>query len=323
VRSALRGPHDIALEDAEPVVLPPMQLHLGWHEQRGGRSYYGVSVENGRLQGAQRRAVRAAVEKGDFGLDYQPIIDVRTREVVSLEALVRWQHPRRGTIAPGAFIGIAEASGLIVPLGEMILDQLCGQLSQWRTRGAGSPHVPSDMAVSFNVSPRQLSETDFVSAVLTRISDWRLSANSLVFEITEAALDRDPVRSRHALKELCTLGMRVCLDDFGAKPSSIYNLTTFPGQEIKLDCTLVNKLASNAKEVAIAKSIVDMAHALGLVVTAEGVESENTWKLLEELGCDQAQGFYSGRPMAPAGLVRYLGEQRKIAASERTRPTAD
>jgi diguanylate cyclase (GGDEF)-like protein len=250
--------------------------------------------------------LRAAVETGSFELEYQPVIDVQTGKVVLLEALVRWQHPQRGMLLPRAFIGVAENSGLIVPLGEMILDQLCNQLSQWRTRSCPAFELP----VSVNVSPRQLTDTDFVGTILGRMADWRLAPGSLMFEITEAALNRDPVRAKNSLKELCTLGMRVCLDDFGTGPSSLHHLTTFPGQEIKLDCALIAKMVEGTTERALVRSIVELAHALRLVVTAEGVEAREEWELLEELGCDRIQGFYCGEPMAPPLLVEYLEERQ-------------
>jgi diguanylate cyclase (GGDEF)-like protein/PAS domain S-box-containing protein len=250
--------------------------------------------------------LRSALEQGDFALQYQPVIDVKTGEVTSLEALIRWQHPRRGTVAPQAFIGIAENSGLIVPLGEMILDQVCGQLSQWRSQASAA----FDLPVSLNVSPRQLTETDFVGAILTRMADWRLSPGTLVFEVTETALTRDPVRARTAIKELCSLGMQVCLDDFGTGPSSLQHLTTFPGQEVKLDCLLIAKMATGTTELALVKSIIGLAHALGLVVTGEGVESRRQWELLEEAGCDRIQGYHCGEPMAPPVLLTYLADRQ-------------
>jgi diguanylate cyclase (GGDEF)-like protein/PAS domain S-box-containing protein len=249
--------------------------------------------------------LRLALEQGDFALQYQPVIDVKTGAIASLEALIRWQHPRRGTVAPQAFIGIAESSGLIVPLGEMILDQVCSQLSQWRSRTSAAFELP----VSLNVSPRQLTETDFVGAILARMTDWRLSPGTLVFEITEMALNRDPVRARTAIKELCSLGMQVCLDDFGTGPSSLQHLTTFPGQEVKLDCLLIAKMAAGTTELAVVKSIIGLAHALGLVVTGEGVESRRQWELLEEAGCDRIQGYYCGEPMAPPVLHTYLADR--------------
>jgi len=249
--------------------------------------------------------LRTALEQGDFALEYQPVIDVETGGVASLEALVRWQHPRRGLVRPSAFIAVAENSGLIVPLGEMILDQVCGQLSQWRSRASAAFEVP----ISLNVSPRQLTETDFVGAVLTRIAAWRLSPGALIFEITESALNRDPARAKTAIKELCSLGMHVCLDDFGTGPSSLQHLMTFPGQEVKLDCSLISKIATGTTELAVVKSITNLAHALGLLVTAEGVESLRAWELLEEAGCDRIQGYYCGEPMSPPVLLGYLANR--------------
>ena len=221
---------------------------------------------------------------------------------------------------PGAFIGVAENSGLIVPLGEMIIDQVCGQLSQWRSRASAAFELP----VSLNVSPRQLTETDFVGAILNRVTDWRLSPGALIFEITESALSRDPVRARTALKELCSLGMHVCLDDFGTGPSSLQQLTTFPGQEVKLDCSLIAKIATGTTELAVVKSITNLAHALGLIVTAEGVESGRDWELLEEAGCDRIQGYYCGEPMSPPLLLGYLANRHPVPGrmSVHRRPAA-
>jgi EAL domain-containing protein (putative c-di-GMP-specific phosphodiesterase class I) len=264
--------------------------------------------------------LRTALEQGDFALQYQPVIDVETEGVTSLEALVRWQHALRGLVRPNAFMSVAENSGLIVPLGEMILDQVCGQLGQWRSRASAAFELP----ISLNVSPRQLTETDFVGTILSRIADWRLPPGALVLEITESALNRDPVRARAAIKELCSLGMLVCLDDFGAGPSSLQHLTAFPGQEIKLDCSLIAKIGEGTTELAMVKSITDLAHALGLVVTAKGVESLRGWELLEGAGCDRIQGYYSGEPMAPPDLLGYLANRRPASGgmSVRHRPAA-
>jgi EAL domain-containing protein (putative c-di-GMP-specific phosphodiesterase class I) len=154
-----------------------------------------------------------------------------------------------------------------------------------------------------------LTDTDFVGAVLTRIADWRLSPGALIFEITESALNRDPARAKTAIKELCSLGMHVCLDDFGTGPSSLQHLMTFPGQEVKLDCSLISKIATGTTELAVVKSITNLAHALGLLVTAEGVESLRAWELLEEAGCDRIQGYYCGEPMSPPVLLGYLANR--------------
>ena len=282
-------------------------------KQAGGACYrvFDERMHRMLLESLQAEAeLRSALEAGSFDLEYQPVIDVKTGAIVSLEALVRWKHPARGTIPPSSFIGVAESSGLIVPLGEMILDQLCSQLTHWRTRTSPAFELP----ISLNVSPRQLTETDFVGTILTRLADWRLSPGSLMFEVTETALDRDAVRARNAIRELCTLGMRVCFDDFGTGPSSLQHLTTFPGQEIKLDCALIGRMIEGTTELALVKSIIELAHALRLVVTAVGVEARRDWDLLKELGCDRVQGFYCGEPMAPPRLIEYLKERRPIPA---------
>jgi diguanylate cyclase (GGDEF)-like protein len=303
---------DASYRDAEDL-LHAADTAMYQAKQAGGACYrvFDEKMHRSMLEALQAEAeLRSALDAGSFELEYQPVLDLKTGTVVSLEALVRWHHPSKGTIPPSSFIGVAESSGLIVPLGEMILDQLCGQLNQWRTRT--SPAF--DLPVSLNVSPRQLTDTDFVGTILSRMADWSLSPGSLMFEITEAALSRDAVRARNAIRELCTLGMRVCFDDFGTGPSSLQHLTTFPGQEVKLDCALIAKIAEGTTELALVKSVIELAHALRLVVTAEGVESRRDWEILEELGCDRVQGFFCGEPMAPPLLIEYLRERRTIPA---------
>ncbi len=246
--------------------------------------------------------LRLALDRGDFTLEYQPVIDLKTGTVISLEAFIRWHHPRRGRVAPKDFISVAENSGLIVPLGDTIFDQVCAQLIDWQT-----PACPAfELPISLNMSPRQFTEAGFVDAILTRLADWRLAPGSLVFEITETALTRDPARARTAMKELSSLGIRVCLDDFGTGPSSLQHLMNFPGQELKIDRALVGRMAISNKELEIVRSISGLAHALGLVVTAEGVESDREWELLAASGCDRAQGYYCGVPMSPTDLLVYL-----------------
>jgi EAL domain-containing protein (putative c-di-GMP-specific phosphodiesterase class I) len=171
------------------------------------------------------------------------------------------------------------------------------------------------MPISLNVSPRQLTETDFANTILTRLADWRLSPGSLVFEITETALTRDPARARTAMKELSSLGVRVCLDDFGTGPSSLQHLIAFQGQELKIDRVLIAKMASSSKELEVVRSIAGLAHALGLVVTAEGVESSREWELLEVSGCDRAQGYFYGVPMSAVDILNYLKDRGCPAGS--------
>jgi diguanylate cyclase (GGDEF)-like protein len=304
---------DPSYRDAEDL-LHAVDAAMYQAKEEGGGCYriFDERMHRALLDALQAETdLRSALDRADFALEYQPVIDLKTGAVVSLEAFIRWQDPRRGRVAPKDFISVAENSGLIVPLGDMIFDQVCAQVSDWQ-----SPVSPAfGYPVHLNVSPRQLTETDFVDTILSRLADWRLSPASLVFEITEIALVRDPARARTAMRELCSLGVHVCLDDFGAGPSSLQHLMAFPGQELKIDRTLIAKMPGGAKEFEIVKSIASLAHALGLAVTAEGVESGREWELLGESGCDLAQGYYCGAPMSPPDLLRYLKDRPAPVAS--------
>lgn len=248
--------------------------------------------------------LRSAIKQRELSLAYQPIVDLKTGTVTSLEALIRWRHPERGVVLPDEFITIAENSGLIVSLGVLALEEVCSQLSRWR-----APNCPAaGLPVSLNLSPRQLTETDFVSAVLQRLDEWRVSPESIILELTEAALIRDPLKSRHVMQELRRIGIRLSLDDFGTGLSSLRHLTTFPVQELKIDRSFVAKIAHDNTEYEIVRSITALAHTLGMAVTGEGVEYQEQWRLLETLGCDNGQGYYIGKPMAPEELVDYLEE---------------
>ncbi|OFW61890.1 MAG: hypothetical protein A2133_03040 [Actinobacteria bacterium RBG_16_64_13] len=246
--------------------------------------------------------LRVALRQRDFAMVYQPIADLKTGTIRSLEALMRWQHPKRGTVFPDEFIAIAENSGLIIALGEMALDDVCSQISRWQ-----SPRNPAaELPVSLNLSPRQLMEPEFVNTVVSRLAEWRIPSDRLILEITETALIRDPLRSKQVIRELRALGMHVCLDDFGTGWSSLQHLTTFPVQELKIDPTFISRIAPGNTDFEIVRSLTALAHSLGLVVTGEGVEHSGQWRLLEELGCDSAQGYYVGRPMDPEDLLEYL-----------------
>ncbi len=246
--------------------------------------------------------LRAAIRERAFSLTYQPIVDLKTGAVRSLEALLRWQHPEQGTVFPRDFLTVAENSGLILPLGSMTMDEVCAQLSRWQ-----SPRQPiAGLPVSVNISPRQLTEPDFVASVLGRLTDWRIPSDRLMLEITEDALIRDPPKARQAMRKLKGLGIRLCLDDFGAGGSSLRHLLAFPVQELKIDPSFVSGIAEVSKDLEVVRSLVALAHTLGLEVTAEGVERAEQWTLLKEAGCDRAQGYYIGSPMEPHVLIDFL-----------------
>jgi diguanylate cyclase (GGDEF)-like protein/PAS domain S-box-containing protein len=260
--------------------------------------------------------LRAAIKERAFSLIYQPIVDLKTGSLCALEGLLRWQHPERGTIFPHDFLTVAENSGLIVALGEIALDEVCNQLSSWQSPAQRVARLP----VSVNVSPRQLIEPDFVPSVLSRLAQWRIPSDRLVLEITENALLRDPPKARQAMRRLRGLGVRLCLDDFGAGGCSLKHLSTFPVQELKIDPSFISAIAPDNKELEVVRCLTGLAHALGLEVTAEGVERPEQWELAKEAGCDRAQGYYIGSPMEPDVLPAFLEDlEQKQGAPPKAR----
>jgi diguanylate cyclase (GGDEF)-like protein len=259
--------------------------------------------------------LRASLKQREFSLAYQPIVDLRTGTIRSLEALIRWHHPERGVVFPAEFLAVAENSGLIVALGEMCLEEVCSQISRWQ-----SPVCPAaGLPIGFNLSPRQLTEPDFVTNVAALLADWRIPPERLTLEITERALVRDPGKARQVMQALRGMGMRLCLDDFGTGWSSLQHLSTFPVQQLKIDQSFVSRLAKGNIDYEVVRSLTALAHTLGLQVTGEGVERSEQWRLLEDIGCDCAQGYYVARPMDPDELLQFL-EDLARGTCEANRP---
>ncbi|MBN1630892.1 MAG: EAL domain-containing protein, partial [Thermoleophilia bacterium] len=259
--------------------------------------------------------LRASLRQREFSLAYQPIVDLGTGTVRSLEALIRWHHPERGVVFPREFLPVAESSGLIVALGEMCLEEVCSQISRWQSPACPAARLP----IGFNVSPRQLTEPDFVSNVAALLAEWRIPPERLTLEITESALIRDPGKARQVMQELRSMGMFLCLDDFGTGWSSLHHLSTFPVQQLKIDQSFVSRLAQGNTDYEVVRSLTSLAHTLGLQVTGEGVERSEQWRLLEDIGCDYAQGYYVARPMDPDELHQFL-EDLARGTCEANRP---
>ncbi len=257
--------------------------------------------------------LRVGIRRQDFSLSYQPIVDLNTGTVNSLEALLRWHHPQRGTLFPEEFISIAENSGLIVPLGVMALEEVCSQISRWQ-----SPRNPAaGLPVSLNLSPRQLMEPDFVPTVVRHLAEWRIPSDRLILEMTETALVRDPSKAKNVMNELRGMGIRLCLDDFGTGWSSLLHLTTFPVQELKIDQTFVSRMARSPTDLEVVRSLTALAHTLDLKVTGEGIERSEQWRMLEEVGCDRGQGYYISRPMEHDELMEFLEDVERGACALR------
>jgi diguanylate cyclase (GGDEF)-like protein/PAS domain S-box-containing protein len=248
--------------------------------------------------------LRAAIRDGELQVHYQPRQHLTSGTMSGVEALVRWRHPTRGLLQPAEFIDAAEQSGLIRDLGAWVLTEAVQQAVRW-DRAGGSPGL--QMAV--NLSARQLADPGLVPRVAGTLARAGLPASRLVLELTETALMGDPESALDTLRELRALGVLLAVDDFGTGYSSFTHLKRFPVDELKIDRSFVAGMTTDAGDWAIVASCVHLAHAMGLVAVAEGVESPEGRDALRVLGCDQAQGFFFGRPV-PAAAVPVVGAAR-------------
>jgi diguanylate cyclase (GGDEF)-like protein/PAS domain S-box-containing protein len=243
------------------------------------------------------RELRAALEQGDLFLEYQPIVDVATRRVCAVEALVRWRHATRGILPPASFIDVAEEAGLIVQLGRDVLRQACRQASAWLDAGSEAFHV------SVNISPRQLADPGLLDDVETALREARLPATSLILEITENVLMQHPDRAVDALGALRRMGVRVAIDDFGTGYSSLSYVKDFPLDLLKIDRSFVGALDERGPVV---ETLFRLGRVLGLQTVAEGVETEAQMAGVQALGADLAQGYLVARPMPAEAMGRLL-----------------
>jgi diguanylate cyclase (GGDEF)-like protein/PAS domain S-box-containing protein len=244
-----------------------------------------------------------AIERDDFILFFQPIVELRTGRLSSFEALVRWNHPERGMIAPNDFIELAEDTGLIVPIGELVLDRALAQLASWHDQLGATRHA---FSVSINLSARQLGDADLVQHVAGALSRIGVDPSSVWFEITESALVADVDLSTRALTALRALGVRFAIDDFGTGYSSLNYLQRFPVQAIKIDRSFVGGLRDGSDDETIVSAVTHLGHSLNLTVTAEGVELVSQLVRLRELGCDHVQGLLIGPPQTGPEITAAL-----------------
>lgn len=243
--------------------------------------------------------LRQAIDHDELVLHYQPKAELDSSEVLSVEALVRWAHPRHGLLQPVSFIPMAEPTGLIHPLTEWVLDRACRQAVQWRS--AGRP-----LAVAVNISPRSLVGGDLPAMVMETLVRTGLPAHLLELEITETAVMADPAAATAVLHQLAAMGIRVSLDDFGSGYTSMALLSTLPVHALKIDRTFITGMLGEQQDAYVAESLLTLAHRFGLRVVAEGVETPDVWDRLRELGCEQAQGYHLARPMPATQLDAWL-----------------
>jgi diguanylate cyclase (GGDEF)-like protein len=244
--------------------------------------------------------LRESLERDELVAWYQPIIDLSTGETIGAEALARWIHSEHGMIGPQHFIGMAEDTGLIVPLGEQILNQGLRHLKSWKDAGR-------QMQMNFNVSPRQLQVPGFISALLVKIEDAGLEPGDVVMEITESVLMDNLEGVRSMLIEAREAGLYVALDDFGTGFSSFKYLADLPADMLKLDHTLLRGIEDNERRLRLIRSIVYMTQDLGLTVVAEGIETESLEDLFRGMGPVLGQGYYYSKPLPPETFEEALG----------------
>ncbi len=242
--------------------------------------------------------LRRAIERDELRLAYQPFVDVATQRVIGAEALVRWDHPRRGEVAPGEFIGLAEETGLIRPLGRWVMHEAFAQLARW-TRAEG---WPADFTLSVNLSAHQLGDPDLLDDVTEALAATGVDPALICLEITESALVDDIEAGLETLHRLRAIGVHLSLDDFGTGYSSFSYLHRLPVNVLKIDRSFVSRLGQEARDRAVVAGMIELSHALGLRVVAEGVETPGQLSELGDLSCDVAQGYYFSAPDAP-GLI--------------------
>jgi diguanylate cyclase (GGDEF)-like protein len=256
-----------------------------------------------------------ALARRELRVHYQPLVHFDGAEVIGFEALLRWEHPQRGLMLPAQFVPLAEETGLIVPMGAWVLDEVCAQVARWNS--LAEPGDPP-LQVSVNLSARQLTHPDLVATVAEAIGRAGIEPSTLVLEITETVLMDDPETASTILHALRSLGVKLAIDDFGTGHSSLGYLKALPVNCLKIDRAFVSGLSVDPDDEAIVAAVVRMGHALGLEVTAEGIETLAQLEALEALGCDVGQGFYFARPQpgeVVSALVRHRLRWHKHAAA--------
>lgn len=245
-------------------------------------------------------SLRQAIENGELLLHYQPRVVVDSLEISGVEALVRWRHPRLGIVSPADFIPLAEETGLILPIGRWVLREACRQNKQWQKQGF------APMRVGVNISALQLQRQDLAETVVQILEETQLSPQSLELELTESSIMVNAKATIDVLTRLQTMGVTISIDDFGTGFSSLSYLKRLPIDALKIDQSFVRDVSTNQDDAALVMAIITLAHNLRLRVVAEGVETEEQWRFLHLLRCDEIQGFVFSKPLPPDDLERLL-----------------
>ncbi|KHF29929.1 Phytochrome-like protein cph2 [Anoxybacillus sp. BCO1] len=239
-----------------------------------------------------QHSIRKALKQNEFMLHYQPIVDIQTGDIVAVEALLRWHHPKRGWISPATFIPIAEETNLIQAIGDWVLRQVCEQSKVWRKKGL--PHVQ----IGINVSIKQFLQADLVKHIEHVLRTYDLDPFCLKLEITESMAMHHIDYVLAQLQSLKSLGLQLAVDDFGTGYSSLNYLKKLPVDIIKIDRSFVQDMVKHSYDLSIVRAVIEVAHSLQMKVVAEGVETEEQLAILKRERCDRAQGYYFSKPLS-------------------------
>jgi EAL domain-containing protein (putative c-di-GMP-specific phosphodiesterase class I) len=250
--------------------------------------------------------LRHGIENKEFSVYYQPIVSLETRRLAGFEALVRWNHPRNGLVSPVDFIPVAEETGLIVPIGQWVLNEACRQVRQWQL---DSPSHRS-LSLSVNLSARQVAQPDLLDQIKAALNSSKLSPHCLKLEITESVVMENAEAAALMFKQLRSLGVQLSIDDFGTGYSSLSYLHRFPLNYLKIDRSFVMRLTTD-NDNAIVRTISTLARNLGMEVIAEGIETEEQYQQLKMLGCEYGQGYLFSRPVNSGGVVHLLAQDAR------------
>jgi diguanylate cyclase (GGDEF)-like protein len=279
-------------------------------KQRPQSNYQFYSSEmNAQLQerlGLENQ-LRHALARNEFQLYYQPRVDVQSRKIVGVEALIRWQNPHLGFVSPVKFIPIAEANGLIIPIGEWVLRTACQQNRLWQE--AGLP----PLKVAVNLSARQLAQTNLIEMVTAILEETHLKAVDLELEVTESLLMENVQQSIQVLQQLHEMGISLALDDFGTGYSSLNYLRHFPIDTLKIDRSFIRDVVDNPHDSAVTNAIIALAKSLHLNITAEGVETQAQFNYIQERGCNEVQGYYFSPPITAVALTELLKKDESLS----------
>ena len=287
-----------------------LAMHQAKSSGGGGLTSYRPLMREGLVERLElENDLRGALERGELQVHYQPTIDLETSQVVGFEALVRWPHPVRGMINPLDFIPIAEATGLIVPLGRWVLHEACRQAVAWSAAAGGRP-----LKMSVNVSVRQFDRADLAETVTAVLAETGMRADRLCLEMTESVLMTDTEANLEQLVRLKALGLTLAIDDFGTGYSSLAYLRRFPVDTLKIDRSFVERLGIIADDTALTDTIVRLGKSLGMSTVAEGIEEFGQLAALREMGCGFAQGYYFSRPVPPEEAGRLFVEGGVVSA---------